>query len=90
VRLGRRLDTAGATASGTAVTRPPAYVRFVCLCHALLASAFLACVVVQAFFAGVGIFGANWSFRTYFVALIAVLAPVARLLGYRGSYPKLP
>jgi hypothetical protein len=44
--------------------RPPAYVRFSRLCHALLASAFLACVV-QVFFAGVGILGANRFFHRY-------------------------
>ena len=59
--------------------RPPTCVRFARFCHALLASAFLACVVVQVFFVGVGIFGANWSFHTHFVALFAVLAPVTGL-----------
>jgi hypothetical protein len=62
----READTACATVSGAGdvVMRPPAYVRFSRLCHALLASAFLACVV-QVFFAGVGILGANRFFHRY-------------------------
>ena len=41
-----------------AVAGLPSYVRFARYAHAVLVSAFLTCVVVQVFFAGVGIFGA--------------------------------
>src|SRR3712207_6322210 len=62
------------------VVGPPPYVRFARYAHAVLASAFLACVVVQVFFAGVGIFGADWSFHTYFVPLFELMLPPAFVL----------
>ena len=77
-------DPAGWSA---AVVGPPSYVRFVRYAHAFLASAFLACIVVQFFFAGVGIFGANWSFHTYFVPLIELMLPPTFVLALVGRLP---
>jgi hypothetical protein len=44
--------------------------------YALLASAFVGCVVVQVFFAGIGAFGADWGFHTTFVHALEFLALV--------------
>ena len=41
----------------------PAYARAGGLLYALLASAFFACVCIQVFFAGMGAFGADWSWH---------------------------
>jgi mercuric ion transport protein len=70
-----------------AVVGPPLYVRFARYAHAVLASAFLACVVVQVFFAGVGIFGADWSFHTYFVPFFELMLPPAFVLALVGRLP---
>ena len=70
-----------------AVVGPPAYVRFARYAHAVLAFAFLACIVVQVFFAGVGIFGANWSFHTYFVPLFELMLPPTFVLALVGRLP---
>ena len=67
-----------------AVVGPPSYVRFARYAHAVLVSAFLACVVLQFFFAGVGIFGADWSFHTYFVPLFELVLPPAFVLTLVG------
>ncbi len=64
-----------------------AYIRLARLCYALLASAFLACLVVRVLFAGVGIFGANWSFHTYFVALFELMLLPAFVLAFVGRLP---
>ncbi len=70
-----------------AVMVMPSYVRFARFAHALLASVFLACVVVQVFFAGVGIFGADWSFHVYFVPLFELMLPPAFVLALVGRLP---
>src|SRR3712207_6687960 len=70
------------------VVGPPPYVRFARYAHAVLASAFLACVVVQVFFAGVGIFGADWSFHTYFVPFFELMLPPAFVLALVGRLPR--
>lgn len=70
-----------------AVSGPPPYVRFARYAHAVLVCAFLACVVLQVFFAGVGIFGADWSFHTYFVPLFELMLPPAFVLALVGRLP---
>ena len=75
------------SAEGQAADGTPVYVRFARYAHALLASAFLACVVVQVFFAGVGIFGADWSFHTYFVPLFELMLLPAFVLALVGRLP---
>ena len=67
----------------------PAYARFARYAHAFLTSAFLACIVVQVFFAGVGIFGADWSFHTYFVPLFVLMLPPAFVLALVGRLPRV-
>ena len=70
-----------------AVMGPPSYVRFARYAHAVLVSAFLACVVVQFYFAGVWIFGADWSFHKYFVPLFELMLPPAFVLALVGRLP---
>ena len=65
----------------------PSYVRFARYAHAVLVSAFLACVVLQVFFAGVGIFGADWSFHTYFVPFFELMLPPTFVLALVGRLP---
>jgi hypothetical protein len=48
-------------------------VRLARLSYAALSSAFVACVLVQAFFAGMGAFGADWSRHLAFVHLFGPL-----------------
>jgi mercuric ion transport protein len=70
-----------------AVMGPPSYVRYARYAHAVLASAFVAWVVVQVFFAGVGVFGADWSFHTYFVPLFGLMLPPTFVLAFVGRLP---
>ena len=48
-------------------------VRLARVFYALLSSVFLACVLVQVFFAGVGAFGADWNLHLTFVHLFGAL-----------------
>ena len=48
-------------------------VRLARLFYALLSSVFVACVLVQVFFAGVGAFGADWDLHLTFVHLFGAL-----------------
>lgn len=69
---------------------PPLYVRYARYAHAVLVTLFLVCVVVQVFFAGVGIFGADWTLHTYFVPLFELMLPPAFVLALLGRLPLLP
>ena len=63
-------------ADGTTPARKtgvPAYARVGSFLYALLVSVFVACVLVQVFFAGVGAFGANWAWHRTFVHLLELL-----------------
>lgn len=53
--------------------KAPVYARVGRLLYALLASAFVAGVVAQVFFAGLGAFGADWDWHTTFVHLLEPL-----------------
>ena len=63
------------------MTRITALVRLARVFYALLSSVFVACVLVQVFFAGVGAFGADWDLHLTFVhlfgALPVLMIPVA-------------
>lgn len=48
-------------------------VRLARVFYALLSSVFVACVLVQVFFAGVGAFGADWDWHLTFVHLFGAL-----------------
>ncbi len=57
----------------TSMTGISAPVRLARVFYALLSSVFVACVLVQVFFAGVGAFGADWDRHLTFVHLFGAL-----------------
>ncbi len=57
------------------------------VCYALLASAFAACVLVQVFFAGMGAFGADWSWHTSFVHVLELLPLPMAPVAFAGRLP---
>ena len=65
----------------------PAYARVGGLLYALLASAFFACVCIQVFFAGMGAFGADWSWHLTFVHLLEPLALFMTPIAFVGRLP---
>ena len=65
----------------------PAYARAAGLLYALLASAFFACVCIQVFFAGMGAFGADWSWHLTFVHLLEPLALFMTPIAFVGRLP---
>jgi hypothetical protein len=89
-------ERAGSLGSGTAVTPrkgrtkptgPSVAVRVVRVVYAGLASLFLACVVAQVFFAGMGAFGADWDWHTTFVHLLEPLSLVMIPVAFLGRLP---
>src|SRR5918993_5088391 len=61
---------------GTTISRLSVPVRLARIGYALLSSVFVACVLVQVFFAGMGAFGANWSWHltfAHFLGLVPLL-----------------
>ena len=48
-------------------------VRMARIFYALLSSGFVVCILVQVFFAGMGAFGADWSYHVTFVHLLEPL-----------------
>ena len=68
-------------------TRMPAYARAGGLLYALLASVFFACVCVQVFFAGMGAFGADWSWHLTFVHLLEPLPLLMTPMAFVGRLP---
>jgi hypothetical protein len=61
-------------AQGKAMPRKSVPVRAARLLYAALSTAFVSCVVVQVFFAGMGAFGADWDWHKTFVHLLELLA----------------
>ena len=78
-------DTYGATP--TKETRMPAHARAGGLLYALLASGFFVCVSVQVFFAGMGAFGADWSWHLTFVHLLEPLPLLMTPMAFVGRLP---
>jgi len=56
--------------SGTPVTFP---VRMARIFYALLSTVFVVCILIQVFFAGMGAFGADWSYHVTFGHLLEPL-----------------
>jgi mercuric ion transport protein len=75
VRLHRTHRGRAVAAPKAAVTpqKTSVPVRVARIFYAGLSSAFVACVVVQVFFAGMGAFGANWDWHVSFVHLFGAL-----------------
>ncbi len=68
-------------------TRVPAYARAGGLLYAMLASVFFACVSVQVFYAGMGAFGADWSWHLTFVHLLEPLPLLMTPMAFVGRLP---
>lgn len=72
-----------AAPKGAAVSPQSLLVRMFRTFYALLASVFVACILVQVFFAGMGAFGADWSYHVAFGHLLEplplLMVPVAFL-----------
>jgi hypothetical protein len=66
---------------GTTITGLSVPVRLVRIGYAVLSSVFIACVLVQVFFAGMGAFGADWSWHLTFAHFLGLppllMAPMA-------------
>jgi hypothetical protein len=66
---------------GTTITGLSVPVRLVRIGYAVLSSVFVACVLVQVFFAGMGAFGADWSWHLTFAHFLGLppllMAPMA-------------
>ena len=78
------VDMNTATAARTGL---PAHVRWTRLAYAFVASVFVVCVVAQVFFAGVGAFGADWSYHVSFVQLLELILPPMFILALIGRLP---
>ena len=74
-------------ASPAKKTRTPPYARVGRVLYALLASVLVACVVVQVFFAGLGAFGADWSWHLTFVHLLQPLPLLMIPMAFVGRLP---
>ena len=66
---------------GTKMVAPSVPVRLARIGYAVLSSVFVACVLIQVFFAGMGAFGADWSLHLTFAHFLGLapllMAPVA-------------
>ena len=70
-----RTDTIAAPLKGKAKTaRLSLPVRIARIFYAVLSSVFVACVLTQVFFAGMGAFGADWSWHLTFVHFLEPLS----------------
>ena len=69
------------------MTRLPVAVRLARIGYALLSSLFVACVLVQVFFAGVGAFGADWAWHLGFVHLFGHLPLLMIPAAFVGRLP---
>jgi hypothetical protein len=67
--------------TGATVKSPSLLVRMFRIFYALLATVFVVCILVQVFFAGMGAFGADWSYHVTFGHLLEplplLMVPVA-------------
>jgi hypothetical protein len=72
---------------GTTTTRFSIPVRLVRIGYAVLSSAFVVCVMLQVFFAGMGAFGANWSWHLDFVHLFTPLPLLMIPVAFVGRLP---
>ncbi len=89
-KIGPEPGACGTIAHGAAPakkTRTPAYARAGTLLYALLASVFVACILVQVFFAGVGAFGADWSWHLTFVRFLEPLPLLMTPMAFVGRLP---
>lgn len=72
---------------GAKITGLSLPVRLARILYALLSSVFVACVLVQVFFAGVGAFGANWAWHLTFVQFLPLLPLSMIPMAFVGRLP---
>ena len=83
-----RTDTIVAPLNGKAKTAglsPP--VRIARIFYAVLSSVFVTCVLTQVFFAGMGAFGADWSYHLTFVHLLEPVPLLMIPVAFVGRLP---
>ena len=72
---------------GTTMTRLSVPVRLARIGYALLSSVFVACVLVQVFFAGMGAFGADWAWHLTFAHFLELPPLLMMPLAFVGRLP---
>lgn len=95
--MARLLDTPGGIARAGVIsaptevdvksTRPSVLVRIFRIFYAVLCSVFVAGVLVQVFFAGMGAFGADWSWHLTFVHFLEPLPLLMTPAAFLGRLP---
>ena len=90
------VETPGDTARVEATARPPrkgaragqsVTVRLARISYAFVSSAFVAGVLIQIFFAGMGAFGADWSYHVAFVHLLGTIPLLMVPAAFVGRLP---
>lgn len=82
-----RGDRALPTPTGATMKSPSLLVRMFRIFYALLATGFVVCVLVQVFFAGMGAFGADWSYHVTFGHLLEPLPLLMVPVAFVGRLP---
>ena len=77
----------GTSSKGAARTGLSVPVRLAQIFYAVLASIFVVCVLIQVFFAGMGAFGADWSYHVGFVHLLEPLPLLMVPVAFLGRMP---
>ncbi len=72
---------------GTTMPRLSVPVRLARIGYALLSSVFVACVLVQVFFAGMGAFGADWAWHLTFAQFLELPPLLMMPLAFVGRLP---
>lgn len=72
---------------GVTLEPPSLFVLVFRVFYALLATAFVACVLLQVFFAGMGAFGADWSYHVAFGHLLEPLPLLMIPVAFLGRLP---
>ena len=72
---------------GTTMTRLSVPVRLARIGYVLLSSVFVACVLVQVFFAGMGAFGADWAWHLTFAHFLELPPLLMVPLAFVGRLP---
>ena len=81
-----RTGTTGTPSKGAA-RRLSVPVRLAQIFYAVLVSIFVVCVLIQVFFAGMGAFGADWSYHVGFVHLLEPLPLLMVPVAFLGRMP---
>jgi hypothetical protein len=93
--MARVVETPGGLARIETIVAPPKEgtkiiglsvpVRLARIGYAVLSSVFVACVLVQVFFAGMGAFGADWSWHLTFAHFLGLLPLWMALMAFAGG-----